>query len=1246
MNQMKLNDEQKAAVLCDENSVVAAGAGSGKTTVLANRFAWLITVKGYKVNEILTLTFTKKAASEMFMRIHLLLKHIAKEEGIEGERAKQALDDFIHSRIQTLDSYSASVVKQCASRYGISADFKVDDGLSREIALEECFPFLITYRHHPAVERLYNDIRLKDIVSVIFADVLSDYCLMNKKRNFKEDIRKQFDIICVEWNEKCAQIKTILNEIDFILREDPKLFPTMLPDIEKYKTGEVDFPDTALIRRYFDTILSFTSEACIEESENDPLQKKLAELMLYLSKLSGSSLIGKKVEIKDKVKQLREVYGIFSSLAVYIMQAGFVFSMSFLFELLQSKFLERKRAESVLTFRDIANLARTILLEQHDIRQSEKESFKAIMIDEFQDNNELQKELLFLLAEKPEIINDDIPKAGDLCPDKLFFVGDEKQSIYLFRDADVSVFRRLKQTLPGSNLTLKKNFRSGAHLIGAFNALFGGIEFDPLGKAPLNTRPSVFAPDGSLPFYEASYTPLEAVKDTESRLEINILYKLSARGASVVQELIDKDNLFSDESEARFVAEKIDKLLNEKKTYQPQDIAILFRSRANQYLFEKHLRLLNIPYNCDEIGDFFYGGLVNDIMSVLQLAAYPTDSASYAQMLRSPFAGLSLSGASVCLAIYNQTGRKPFSDETTRHLDDEDGRKYAIAARIYNSIYQNSSGSIALLVSDLWHNEGYRYETEWNIRTSVYRELYNYLFFLAVKADDEKQSLSSFIDSMRLLEARKRLKDIDIPLERLSAVRLMTIHKSKGLEFPVVFLCGCGKYSQAERSGGVYLSENAGLIFKPPLPIICADIPGVKSNYFWDRALGEIKNKRTAELRRLLYVGMTRAENELYISGSVEMSKYEITNNVLQNTKNYVRYKSKDNENGIKSDAIINNDTFFGLILPSIASHINENGELDGTEYFTLGAVTQYTNQYIISREEKSSNLKINGRIDLPNNQEGLNKYIEITEDRYNDAEIIRTPLLLSNRIRPVSFRGIDSESMQTASQNIFALQTASQTVLKTATKHGDADHFKFLSINKDFSGEDTSNAFNEVDAVLARFSDNIEDYDEKLNSGSFGTIAHVCVDAALNAKEPVIPPNLAGFLTPAQANVFLKAGKEAAAGFLRSPLGKLAREAQLRESEFSFRSLVKNNAGYKIFISGTIDLFFDDGEYIHIIDFKTDKEEIPSDHIGQTACYYHAVCNLYTVHTKKECRIWLYYLRTGHVVEMTERAANYVFKV
>jgi ATP-dependent helicase/nuclease subunit A len=135
--------------------VIAAGAGSGKTMVLAHRFAWLVTEKKYRVREILTLTFTKKATAQMFRRIHLRLAEIAGENsGEKSELAKQALDEFAQARIQTLDSFSTAIVKQAANRYGISPDFSCDEDRCLKLALDEALPFLIANRNHPAIVRL------------------------------------------------------------------------------------------------------------------------------------------------------------------------------------------------------------------------------------------------------------------------------------------------------------------------------------------------------------------------------------------------------------------------------------------------------------------------------------------------------------------------------------------------------------------------------------------------------------------------------------------------------------------------------------------------------------------------------------------------------------------------------------------------------------------------------------------------------------------------------------------------------------------------------------------------------------------------------------------------------------------------------------------------------------------------------------------------------------------------------------
>ncbi|MCL2196457.1 MAG: UvrD-helicase domain-containing protein [Treponema sp.] len=1207
-NSRELNEEQKKAAFCAENAVVTAGAGSGKTRVLANRFAWLLTEKDLKVNEILTLTFTKKAAVEMNKRIYSLISHIAENEsGIKGERAKKALDDFIHARIQTLDSYGASILKQCSQRYGISPDFTINEDRCWDIALEISYPFFIAHRHHPAIKKLYSDNQPQAIVSDIFANILFRYCRIDKPNNFFEDVIKQFTILCDEWGKKSGELVKILDDTKNLIYENPAFLPDLAPIIDLYNNGKIDILKPSVLKDYFNFLLNLPEDDCINEAQSHHVQNIIIDFLSYLDSFNSHNLnLQKGIKyhnpVKDNIKEIRGYFDNILSLAISCLQAGFIISIMSLLSQLQNLYLAKKRAEGVLTFHDVANLSRTILIEQKDIRQSEKEEFKAIMIDEFQDNNELQKDILFLLSEKLNICGGTVPRADDLCADKLFFVGDEKQSIYLFRGADVSVFRKLKDEIKSKELPLKTNYRSCADLIGAFNALFGGSRFDSKGEAELHNFSSVFAPPEQLPIYEAGYMPLEAGGNNEGRLSINILNRNE-------ESKIDETKLSVQENEARYTAEKIHEIISEQK-YQPDDIAILIRDTSYQNFYEKHLRFLGIPYTCEKINNLFYAGPVNDIMSILRLAANPMDKFAYIEMLRSPFAGLSLSAAMECMAYFfdGEKGAVPIDNFDEFFPEGENKDRYENAINIYKSVKSNiDKKSISELVSDLWYEKGYRYETEWHPYTSAYCEMYDYLFYLAAKADSENQGLASFTDAM--IELRDKggqlLSDTALPLERPGAVHLMTIHKSKGLEFPVVFLCCCGKTSQRDRCDVVYNSETAGIVFSPPPPNECRRFSEKRNNYFWEQVSKDIKRKRTAELRRLLYVGMTRAKNELHITGFLDIKENEDIKDFSLLLKHNIETKRGNNDNYIEGDAIIDNDTLFGLLLPPLVSHIGEDGHNPESNFFILNKIPVYTEEYLKKQSKKGETLQ--------NNRNGLNRFIKKAESFYDKAKAIKTPVLHDNHITPVSLKRSEEDALA-----------------------------KSVPVNSKLSGKSSDDVFAKVDSMLARFSQNDDDEAERLNSGSFGTIAHICVEALLNKEKAVIPSNISGLLSPDETEMLMEAGDELARRFVSSPLGKIAESADLRESEFSFRMLIKNGKGKEIFINGTIDLFFEDKDLIHIVDFKTDNREVPTEHTAQMTCYFQAISTLFAVPFKKDCRVWLYYLRTGHAIDMTDRVRHF----
>jgi hypothetical protein len=203
--------------------------------------------------------------------------------------------------------------------------------------------------------------------------------------------------------------------------------------------------------------------------------------------------------------------------------------------------------------------------------------------------------------------------------------------------------------------------------------------------------------------------------------------------------------------------------------------------------------------------------------------------------------------------------------------------------------------------------------------------------------------------------------------------------------------------------------------------------------------------------------------------------------------------------------------------------------------------------------------------------------------------------------------------------------------------------------VDQSKSGRSAAAVFSNIDGILQRFAAGEGGSGQggdtaapppdprAFTPADFGTIAHGCVEALMTGAVPALPAGLGGRLVPAEGDALLAAGVELAKAFLDSPLGRIAQNAQARKSEYPFRSLYGDT-----FINGTIDLLFEDDRAVHVVDFKTDSEENPGEHTAQMAFYYRAATDLFGKPHNKECLVWLYYLRTGHAVEMTAAARGF----
>ena len=651
----KLDRKQKAVCCREGNTIVAAGAGSGKTQVLATRFAWLVMSMGIRAPQILTLTFTKKAAGEMYERIYRTLLFFAqnpKTPALEKKRAQTALDEFSDTHIQTLDSYCNSVVKQAANRYGIRPDFTAGGSDSFEDIKKLALPYVISNREQNCIQQFAKAGRLEDFAYNILATAVSEYTtLADPPDYFSSKLEEQKKVLVANWNglicgspegelpENSRPLKAVISEI-----------------IPAYSMASQVSPGIALINNSLELIEYLNALTLIKVQSISGIKEQIENLkkafdILKKIKLTGGKVKQEVADFKEYIKLLREEFVIINSLCTYVLQLDDTADLYSMFDEFTALVNESKRMTGNLTFADISELALKILNEQEDIRLSEQAAYEKIMIDEFQDNNSKNKDLLFILNGNTALRQAQGPQQDDSFGQKLFFVGDEKQSIYKFRGADVSVFNNLKYELgEEAFLQMNYNYRSFNELLTIFNNIFGehNLIFDNTTDKPFEAKYIVPA---------IKYDPKTQKELPPAKIDDHIRKFFSI--ALFDSTALDKEIYFNTKDQlAIYIAKQILAF----KEYTQKDIninypysnfAVLDRGRTDRRYLIKWFNVFNIPYTLDMNTSIFSDGPINDIYNFIQLCVYPDDSISLAGYLASPFANLSEQSVEAILAGEN-----------------------------------------------------------------------------------------------------------------------------------------------------------------------------------------------------------------------------------------------------------------------------------------------------------------------------------------------------------------------------------------------------------------------------------------------------------------------------------------------------------------------------------------------------------------------------------------------------------------
>ncbi|UCF96637.1 MAG: UvrD-helicase domain-containing protein [Spirochaetaceae bacterium] len=819
---LSFDENQNEAIGIHRNSVVMAGAGSGKTAVIAERYCRLLEHSDIGVERILALTFTQKAAAEMYERIRHRLLHA--QEGL-----RRHLASFEQAQISTLDSFCAEILANAGDSFGLPQDFRYDEQAVARLAEQFSLDFLLENLDSPAVQEMLHLHGFETLWKDLFTDLARYHLHLPGQSNFAAMARTQIDRCRMDLSSELKRARTLVEEL---LGLEPR---------------------TLSIKRTQEMLVDFHRIGAALEGER--YQEALEQFKALQFKKPGGRGGEDIQRLKALIDLLRPGLKTLGTLSATLAGQRFLLEIFSLLERFAAGFIDRKRSLGLVTFQDVANLAVEALIRDKSLRQFYKSRYRYIMIDEFQDNNRLQKDLLFLLSERLGVENEGVPSADDLEPEKLFFVGDEKQSIYRFRGAEVGVFKSLHKELEsagGRTIALDRNYRSGSGLIEFVNTVFSVVMAEAQAE------------------YEARYQRMrKGGPDSGLIPRVHLFYGDQERSSEAAQDYTNA-NLAEAHEVVRFIQQTVER----QALYVPSgegtrpalydDFAVLLRSTGNQIHYERMFRHFAVPYSTDNLRSLFTEAPINDFYLLLQLAVYPEDRAAYAGVLRSPFVNCSDETA-IRILLDRPPGAgdraEPFSELDSVGMSGEDRQKLQRGREIYLEVRDWTDRiPIAEIFHRLWYRYGYRYTILRDPRNHNYLEYFDYMIKLAERADRQGDSLVVFLDFLRQNLGRyERLEDLTVLKPRRPGVQLLTIHRSKGLEFPIVVLADMGNLGRIRRNGikPYYFSTQYGITINLGA-----------QNYFTEIGEQESEKEELAEIKRLLYVALTRAQFHLVLAGT------------------------------------------------------------------------------------------------------------------------------------------------------------------------------------------------------------------------------------------------------------------------------------------------------------------------------------------------------------------------------------------
>ena len=1242
---VKWTPEQESAIIAPKDSsldnqtlLVAAAAGSGKTAVLVERIITRLKDMDnpLSVQELMVVTFTKAAAQEMSARIGLALAKAMEstEDAAMQERLERQLNLLPSAHISTLHSFCQWVIRSYFYKLDINPTARIGNEAEMALLQQEVLADLLTKSYE---EGLYNIYELADFFSDdksdagLTAKIMSLYnyamSLANPDGWLRKALEPYKEAMTVNpsetlwgqymWDQHVAVIDRIrerLERMEQILL-DPvgphkwqNIYDNQLAALSMLSGAET-WDDMGEACKHTDTFIKDRFNKLGEEVDPS-LQAEFKSLGSQnkddLKAMQAAVFTVPEATLQEQFK------------AQYPIIEGLV-ELTIAFH---KAYRDMKQEQGIMDFSDLEHLCLALLVEPgteddpqpSDVAKELQDTFKEIMVDEYQDTNGVQETIINLISRV----------------DNRFYVGDVKQAIYSFRMADSSLFMEKYNTYGGTDaverrIDLAKNFRSHENILAATNFLFYQIMTEE--AAELNYTEA----ESLIPGRIVEDAPEDWIGgDVELQL-LDVSKDTLSASESDEDEGDDPEN---NERELDFIIQKIKEIHAAKKKVQNpdgtfrqiewRDFAILRRSLAGWGTRAvEAMRQAGIPAVVNERDGYFEAQEIQLLLALLSIIDNPEQDLPMAAVLHSGLVGLDANE----LGALRLSGEGSLWSLMPAYAEEaQDERLLAFIDHMERWRTLSRRHGVTDLLWDIYESQDYV-----NYVGAMPNGLVRRANVLALYDRAKGYEASGFRGLFRFLRFVESLRDSnqDMPLANVvseadNVVRLMTIHKSKGLEFPVVFLSGIQKrFNMMDLRSELLIDKNAGLGLKGYFPDIRVSFPTMPWFYVKDVKEAALK----AEEERILYVALTRARDKLIMTG--HFKGFKNAKGKLSTLGELIKNTASVEGQQLPTDIITQANTYLEWLIMGFTRHLDGGNplrvaiEYEGPTYFDLpdkkcrikveihdGSLygdLDYKADIDETTINKVRELQAVNSVELPQEIEDRFNY----SYPYSDATRRTAKISVSELKRRFQERELEAGTIDTLNESIVTVDTEAKRAVSDAIL-GQAIKLDVRNADSD----DTSNesvptitvpADDLANSVFGRKPQALQSEEDVLTGAQWGTLMHEAMQwlplakytqASLTKELDALVTK--GTFTEEERNLL---SDTSLYKFFSSDLGKRLINAKRIERELPFSMLFEGKRVYdtledgeNLFLQGIIDTAFEeDGEWI-LVDYKTDRVKSGED--------------------------------------------------